>query len=410
MKALARAASLAILFACSSFAHAAAPADQDLAAFANGGLVEHVSSNYGGGWDGMWLIDESPTTGWAPEKDAKGPFEIVISLPEKSEIHAVGFDTAHVDGDNRAAKNVDVLISDESATSGFRPLANVTLANAKDGQRFAVTTPGAGRWLKLVVKSNFGDADYSEIMNFRAFGKAVSITPVPNATGTYSTTSNLGKFHLLKNGAKLTGCYEYKGGLVQGGLDGHVMHLTWSEKDTDGTKSGPAVMVQTRDGKAFKGFWRFDNETEWHSDWDLKKIGDKVGSCPNWNPTGKTGNLVSEGLADTGRVRLYGINFDSDSDKLRSDAKPALQQLDDALKTNPAWNVTIEGHTDSTSTPAHNLDLSKRRADAVKAWLAANGIDARRLSTQGFGQGKPIADNATEIGRAQNRRVEIARP
>ncbi len=411
MKYLSRAAALALLCAVGA-AHAASPApqDQDLAAFANGGLVESESSSYGGGWVGIWVLDENPATGWAPVKDAKGPFEIVISLPEKSEIHSVGFDTASVDKEGRSAKNVDVLISDESAKSGFKPLASLTLAQEKNGQRFAVTTPGAGRWLKLVIKSNFGDPDYTEILDFHAYGKPVSATPVPSATGTYSSDV-YGKFHLQQTGAQLSGCYEYHKGLVQGGLDGHVMHLTWTETSDDNVrKSGPAVMVQARDGKAFKGFWHFDGETGWHNNWDLKKISDKVGSCPHWNPAGASGNLVTEGLADAGRVRLYGINFDSDSDKLRADAKPALTQLDEALKANPAWNVTIEGHTDSTSTPAHNLDLSQRRADAVKVWLVTDGIDAKRLSTKGFGQTKPIADNTTEIGRAQNRRVEIAKP
>ncbi len=394
------AAALALL----AFVSCARAQDKDLAAFANGGLVESSSSDYGGGWEAIFLLDENARSGWASVKGARGPFEIVVSLAERSEIHAVAFDTAGVENPERSAKAVDVLISDTSATAGFKPLASVTL-KAADGQRFAVAAPGAGRWLKLVVKSNNGDPDYSEIMNFRAFGKTLTTTPVQNVSGTYSS-AQFGNFHLLQTGAQLSGCYEHDQGLVQGGLEAQLMRLTWSQGG--GKTSGPAIMVQARDGKSFKGFWQEAGESDWHPGWDLKKISDKVGACPNWK--GPAGNVVADGLAQAGRVRLYGINFDSDSDRLRADAKPAVDQLRDALKTNPSWKVTIEGHTDSTSTAAHNLDLSKRRAAAVKAALVAGGIDAARLTTQGYGQTKPVASNDSELGRAQNRRVEIARP
>jgi hypothetical protein len=161
---------LGVAFLVSAATSAAPPAtpDQDLAAFANGGLAEHASSDYGGGWRSIFLLDENTNTGWATEKGAKGPFEIVLSLPEKSEIHAVGFDTEHVENPGRSAKAVDVMISDTSATDGFKPLASVTL-KAADGQRFPAS--GTGRWIKLVVKSNGGDPDYSEIMDFHALRK-----------------------------------------------------------------------------------------------------------------------------------------------------------------------------------------------------------------------------------------------
>jgi hypothetical protein len=133
---------LACLFACGANAAPAIP-DQDLAAFANGGLIEHVSSDYGGGWRGIFLLDENTNTGWASEKGAKGPFEIVLSLPEKSEIHAIAFDTEHVENPERSAKAVDVMISDTSAKDGFKPLASVTL-KAADGQRFPASGTAAG--------------------------------------------------------------------------------------------------------------------------------------------------------------------------------------------------------------------------------------------------------------------------
>ena len=79
------------------------------------------------------------------------------------------------------------------------------------------------------------------------------------------------------------------------------------------------------------------------------------------------------------------------------------------LKAKPDWNITIEGHTDSTSSPEHNQQLSERRAASVKSYLQSAGIDPSRLKTAGYGATKPVTSNDTELGRAQNRRVELIR-
>lgn len=379
-------------------------ADIDLTAFANGALIEHASSIYGSGWEPIGLLDEEPATGWTNADGDKAPFDIVIALPEQSEIHTLEFDTAQVEKPERAAKDVDVMISDEGPTSGFTLLQSVQL-DASDNQLFPLTTPGKGRWLKLVIKSNGGDSDYSEIMDFKALGIQLTNSPLPNVAGTYASDSE-GTFHLSQDGAQLTGCYEHNSGLFQGGLESHLMRLTWSE---DGGGHGPALMILRPDGKSFLGMWQYEGDSTWNADWDLHKISDKVGSCPNWNPKDTSGNLVTKALTDDGRVRLYGINFDSDKDVLRADAKPTLEQVKQALAANPGWHVTIEGYTDSTSTPEHNVDLSQRRADAVVAYLAAGGIPAGDMTAHGLGDADPVATNDTAMGRAQNRRVEIAR-
>jgi outer membrane protein OmpA-like peptidoglycan-associated protein len=79
------------------------------------------------------------------------------------------------------------------------------------------------------------------------------------------------------------------------------------------------------------------------------------------------------------------------------------------LKAHPDLEVEIQGHTDSTGSADHNLDLSRRRADTVKAYLQLYGISAGRLKTTGLGESRPVGDNATEEGRALNRRVELHR-
>jgi outer membrane protein OmpA-like peptidoglycan-associated protein len=103
-----------------------------------------------------------------------------------------------------------------------------------------------------------------------------------------------------------------------------------------------------------------------------------------------------------------GILFDVDQANLKSAAKTNLHNLATSLINNPETNITIIGHTDNTGTAEHNMDLSIRRAAAVRSFIAADNVSTSRLATSGKGESEPIADNTTADGRAQNRRVEIA--
>ncbi len=395
-----------LLLAClARVGPASAAVEINLLAFANGALVERVTSNYGSSWEAAWLTDENPASGWATRKGDRLPVEIVFSLPERSELTRLEFDTAQTESADRSAREVDILVSDQSATTGFVPFASVDLVPQQDGQRFEAPRPITGRWVKLVVKSNHGSDEYTEIMDVRAIGTQLSHTVLPDVSGTYASEP-YGAVHLRQEGAQLTGCYETKQGLLQGGIEGQLMRLRWHEND-DGT--GPVVMVLARDGASFRGFWANDNNPQWTLGWDLRRVATTVGTCPHWNPQAASANPVTAGLKESGRIRLYGINFDTDKDTLRPDATPALQQILAALKANPGWRITIEGHTDATGAAEHNRNLSTRRATAVKTYLAAAGIAVERLETAGLGQDQPVASNDTAIGRAQNRRVELVK-
>ena len=101
------------------------------------------------------------------------------------------------------------------------------------------------------------------------------------------------------------------------------------------------------------------------------------------------------------------VLFDVDRSELKPGAMTELQRLADALNSDPTRKLRIEGHADSTGSEAHNLDLSKRRADAVGSALIQDGVAPNRITTQGFGASMPVATNDTQAGRQQNRRVEI---
>jgi OOP family OmpA-OmpF porin len=118
----------------------------------------------------------------------------------------------------------------------------------------------------------------------------------------------------------------------------------------------------------------------------------------------------SQAIAASGRYITHGILFDTDSDRLKPESASVVQAIAKGLTANADLKLLIEGHTDSAGNAAHNLDLSKRRAEAVKTVLVSQfNVDASRLTTSGLGATKPLDSNDTPQGRAQNRRVELVK-
>jgi outer membrane protein OmpA-like peptidoglycan-associated protein len=115
-------------------------------------------------------------------------------------------------------------------------------------------------------------------------------------------------------------------------------------------------------------------------------------------------------LVTEGKWVTHGILFDTGSDRVKGESYGTLKEIASVLTENAALKVQIVGYTDSDGGDAVNLDLSKRRAAAVKAILAGEfKIDAGRMETDGKGSAQPIDSNATPAGKANNRRVEFLR-
>ena len=115
-----------------------------------------------------------------------------------------------------------------------------------------------------------------------------------------------------------------------------------------------------------------------------------------------------EALNTTGSIALY-INFETGKALIKPESENIIDQVAQLLKENAALKISVEGHTDNVGTAPANQTLSENRAKAVMNAIIAKGIDKARLSSKGWGQTKPIADNKTDDGKAKNRRVEIVK-
>ena len=114
-------------------------------------------------------------------------------------------------------------------------------------------------------------------------------------------------------------------------------------------------------------------------------------------------------INQSGRVSVYGINFDTGKSTIRPDSEPALNELVKLLQANTSWAMVVAGHTDNVGTKATNLALSRERAQSVISWLSVHGVDGARLVPAGFGDTRPIAENKDEESRQKNRRVDLVK-
>jgi len=138
---------------------------------------------------------------------------------------------------------------------------------------------------------------------------------------------------------------------------------------------------------------------------------DAVGDDAGGAGYGAGGGEMERRLAEEKRVDVYGIYFDFNSDRIRQESEPILREIAELLGRNPDWTLGINGHTDNVGGDAYNLELSRRRSEAVrKALMDRLGIIAAdRLTTAGYGASAPKDTNETREGRARNRRVELVR-
>lgn len=146
---------------------------------------------------------------------------------------------------------------------------------------------------------------------------------------------------------------------------------------------------------------------------DADGVPDAADNCVN-DPETANGFEDGDGCPDTvpadiqeftGAIR--GINFDTNKSTIRADSEATLREALAVLKDHPTLRIEVQGHTDDVGDDRFNLELSERRAGAVVDWFIIQGVDASRLRSVGYGELRPVAENTSDTGRAQNRRVEF---
>ncbi|HAY33607.1 MAG TPA: OmpA family protein [Ignavibacteria bacterium] len=174
---------------------------------------------------------------------------------------------------------------------------------------------------------------------------------------------------------------------------------TDSDTDDDGLTDGDEVKVHRTDPKV--------------ADTDLGTIGDGVEVGRGTNPLDPSDDLppapVEEPIKVGQVITLEGINFETNSSDISSYAEDVLERAYGYMRDNPDLEVEISGHTDSRGSRNHNMGLSERRAESVKAWFVAKGISPSRITTVGYGPDQPVDSNDTEEGRFKNRRIDFKR-
>jgi outer membrane protein OmpA-like peptidoglycan-associated protein len=372
---------------------------EDLLDLANGAIVARATVDTSRALD---LLDGNPERGWSNQRPKdRPPYEFVFELLAPAVIEEIVIDTAGArpgGAAGAAAKTVDVAASATGPDDGFTALGTVEVA--EDGTA-TLSVGGATpvRWLRFVVRANHGNPQWTYLDEVSAFGVR---EPVADDDGRYTGAwdSNFGPIELVQRGSDLAGCY--REGTLVGSVTGGVARVAWQDRKSAKVRGTALFVVDSK--KHLEGVqYRLPSRARW-------------GGPPATSRSPKTdcaqtpppANPLAAALAARGLVEVYGITFDFDSDALQPRSESVLQQLGGALAASGETGIEIAGHTDAVGDDAYNLDLSRRRAEAVVGWLAAHGVARDRLRAIGRGEAVPVADNATADGRALNRRVTVA--
>jgi len=230
----------------------------DLLDFESGAVILSVTGEYDV-WPALALLDSDPHTGWASRRGHVAGNEIVIELPHEYLLESMVFDNTRaqeIEFPGVSARAIQIWLSTADAEHGFEMAAEVQ-ATQGGRERFPLPLHSRARWIKLVIGSNWGSDEFTELMEVAAYGVPVGeVSPPKEVSGTYLT--NFGPLYLEQSGERVRGCYDDGSAMISGRLDGRVMRLHWRESRSSGT----ALLTVSAGGGFINGLWYEDNELQ----------------------------------------------------------------------------------------------------------------------------------------------------
>ena len=380
----------------------AQPAAVDYLSFAQGALPVSLSGDAEslrmGMEQALRIIDGNPVGFSLTPRPGTASQSVVItySLPARTTFSA--FAVPNVletpSPSQTFVKQVEVAGSDVGPDGPFTVLAAATLtrhAGRNDTTVFAASATAPVRWVRVTLSGGLDvqrDQTFFEFSELVGMGRQDAVPMVETFTGKWSGRGV--QLELRQVGARVTGCYDTVGDL-SGTVTGNLLRATGVSRDGGisstfvlaVTDSGHITGVRSTNGAPFRQY-------------DGAPTATLRAECRTLEPPPLACGAV-----------LHGITFDFDSDVIREESGPLLDELAAGLQSTNATGITVVGHTSGEGAEAYNTQLSARRAAAVVAALTARGVAADRIASDGRGESEPIADNATEAGRSLNRRVEI---
>ena len=393
----------------------------DLASFAYGARVVSQSPAESEPQPAWLLLDERPDTWFGGTDEQRTNVSAIIELAAPARLAQLG---VAFDVDEIHAKDLPDGLTLEVSASADGPWQLVTTHTppaVKHNHLVAPDPAVTARYIRVTMPrrlaENYQGPLVGELIAHGTFTD--TIPPLPSPVGTWNGGWLLPTFELAEINGKLVGCFVDDGTPLSATTEGRTLTLRWK------SESSTHIAMLVPDNNALAGSpaspgllrgWRSQVQTftgQDAGDTGLSPV-EKIDAAPSPCIAALKGESAPKSEIETAlekgeKAIVYSILFDFDSDRIRPESKPILDEIAKILERHPDWKLDIAGHTDSVGSDTYNLTLSERRAKSTITALIERGIAADRLSAQGLGEGAPLVSNDTAPGRAQNRRVELTR-
>ncbi len=391
------------------------------------------------------LFDQSPKV-WSSKK-AVFPMEFVVELTEEYHLRQLIFDNRCEFYPGIETKKVRVETSLDDATSGYAPIGEYELK--KEALNEFSIPPTKARWVKLIILENHGNKERVQLAEFKAMGTPANrLQQTINIDGMWHT--NWQDITFEQEGNSFTGSYVYtsgsrrfKGKVKDGKINRNSIEFYWDEGKIEGT----AKLYVNQEGNQLSGLWHnafnprnFNLWTMTRSKEDSKPIEysepipaeeyvneDKPNlitieetpqevaaaepvqlpaqetPAPTPPPAKPPTQIGGTEIKAGNTIILKNVFFELGKSTVTANSHAELDKLVEYLQAVPGSKVKINGHTDRIGDRKKNLILSQQRADAIKDYLIENGIDKKRITTEGKGDTETICSPPCK----ENRRVDF---